>query len=410
METRPDFDLNAAATFASGHPVDAYQWMHANAPVLWHDESNGAGFWAVSSHELVKEVGRDHERFSSEPTITIADADPNDESAGLLGDHKMMLMSDPPYHTRLRRLISRDFTPRSARELTSRVQGLARQIVDEVVEAGECDLVTDLAGEMPSYVIADLLGLPLDDGRELYKLTEILHMAPDAIGADERTRAQTEMFTYAMQVYGERQANPTEDMASTIVHAEVDGRKLDEIDFGLFFMLLIDAGGDTTRNLVSGGMIELFAQPEQLALLRGDLDAYLPNAIDEMLRHVAPVIYMRRTATTDTVLGGQTIAAGDKVVMYYGAANRDGMVFDEPDRFDITRPNASDHVAFGGGGAHFCLGANLARVEIGALLREMLTRLDGLAPTGEATWLASNFISGPTRLPVAFQPGPRLGV
>ncbi len=398
-------DLLSPATFAEGHPGETYEWLRQNAPVHFHPEPNGPGFWAVTRHEDVKTVGRDAALYSSEPTIMITDPPAGAENP--FGDHKMMLMSDPPYHTRLRRLISRDFTPRSANELLGRMQELAGQIVDEVIEAGTCDLVPDLAGEMPSYVIADLMGIPLDDGRELYKLTEIFHTAADAIDPDVQRAALGQMFGYASQVYASKQAEPGDDLSTEIINAEVDGYQLDELDFQLFFMLLIDAGGDTTRNLVAGGMYELLQHPEQLDLLRSDLDRHLPNAIEEMLRFVAPVVHMRRTATADHTLAGVDISAGDKVVMYYGAANRDPSVFEDPERFDITRTNAKDHIAFGGGGPHFCLGANLARLEIEALLREMLTRLDNIGLTGQTRWLASNFISGPTTMPITFDRGRR---
>jgi len=247
-----------------------------------------------------------------------------------------------------------------------------------VIERGECDLVTDLAGEMPSYLIADLMGLPLDDGRELYKLTEILHSSGDVVTTEQRRQAQTDMFTYAAEVYGKKSIEPGEDLSTRIINAEVDGEQLDMIDFALFFMLLVDAGGDTTRNLVSGGMLELLRAPEQLEALRADPDALLGNAVEEMLRFVSPVIYMRRTATQSVTLGGKNINAGDKVVMYYGAANRDPAVFDDPDRFDIMKANAGDHLAFGGGGPHFCLGANLARLEIDALLRHLAELINHL--------------------------------
>lgn len=408
----PPIDLLSPATFASGHPTAIYDWLRANDPVHRHDEPGGRGFWAVTGFGDVRRVGRDHDTFSSEPTIMISDpADPADDpdASAILGDHKMMLMADPPYHTRLRRLISSDFTPRNVRELTERVEGLAVAIVDDVIERGACDLVADLAGEMPSYLIADLMGLPLDDGRELYKLTEILHSSGDVVTTEQRRQAQTDMFTYAAEVYGKKSIEPGEDLSTTIINAEVDGEQLDLIDFALFFMLLVDAGGDTTRNLVSGGMLELLRSPETLAALHADTDALLPNAIEEMLRFVSPVIYMRRTATVATTLGEQSIAAGDKVVMYYGAANRDPSVFDDPHRFDIGRANAPDHIAFGGGGPHFCLGANLARLEIDALLRQIIRRMPDLELAGPTPYLASNFISGPTAMPVRFTPGPFIG-
>jgi cytochrome P450 len=210
------------------------------------------------------------------------------------------------------------------------------------------------------------------------------------------------MFNYANGVWEARRAEPTADLASLIAHATIDGDELDLIDFNLFFLLLIDAGGDTTRNLVAGGIDALFAHPEQLGWLTDDLDARLAPAVEELLRWVSPVVYMRRTAQHDTEIRGVPIAAGQKVVMYYGAANRDPEAFGPTAGvLDLTRtPN--DHVAFGGGGPHFCLGAHIARVEIHALLRELLTRLVDLRPAGETEWLPSTFISGPKRLPITY--------
>lgn len=395
-------DLIDHRSFAGSQPHAAFDHLRTVSPVHRHPEPDGPGFWAVTSHELVTEVGKDADRFSSEPTIMLRDPDDADQ----FGDHKMMLMCDPPLHTRMRRLVSRRFTPRSIRALDQGISTLATRIVDEVIEQGECDLVSDLAGEMPSFVIADLLGIPLEDGRALYHHTETLHSATDAVGIEAQRAALGEMFAYAAGVHAARTAEPSDDLASLIANGGVAGEPVDEVDFFLWFLLLVDAGGDTTRNLVGGGLHALFERPTALAELTAAPDDLLPTAIEELLRFVSPVIHMRRTATRDTTLGGQDIAAGDKVVMYYGAANRDPAVFDDPHHLDLRR-DPNPHVAFGGGGPHFCLGAHLARTEIAALLREILTRLDGLHPTAEPAWMASNFIYGPTTLPVAFTPSPR---
>jgi len=396
-------DLLSPASFADGQPHEQFRWLRANAPVYRHPEPDGPGFWAVTRYDDVRAVGHDDERFSSVPTIMIPDIE---EGLGFEG-HQMMLMSDPPYHTRLRRTINREFTPRAAERLRPRIRELAHQIVDAVVERGECDLVVDVAGEMPSFVIAELLGLPLDDGRRLYHLTETIHAAPETQPEGAALGAVLEMFNYAHGVVEEKRRRPGADLATQLLEAEVDGHRLDDIDFNLFFLLLVDAGGDTTRNLVGGGMAALFDHPDERRRLDSDLAGRLPTAVEEMLRWVSPVIYMRRTATGDVELAGTPIAAGDKVVMYYGSANRDERVFADPDRFDLGRtPN--EHIAFGGGGPHFCLGAHLARVEVQELLAEMLPRLAELEPAGPVEWLASNFISGPKHLPVRFTPGRRV--
>src|SRR5437588_10082334 len=280
---------------------------------------------------------------------------------------------------------------------------MAQHILIAVVERGECVLVTDVAGEMPSFVIADLLGLPLDDGRRLYHLTETIHAAPESQPEGAALGAVIEMFNYAHEVAEDRRRNPKDDLASALLASEVDGEPLDDIDFNLFFILLVDAGGDTTRNLVGGGLVALFEHPDERRRLEANVDGLLPGAIEEMLRWVSPVIYMRRTAARDVELAGTRIDAGDKVVMYYGSANRDERAFVDPDRFDIGR-SPNEHVAFGGGGPHFCLGAHLARIEIHELLSDVLTRMPDLEPGGPAERLPPNCIRGPKHLPVMFTP------
>lgn len=290
--------------------------------------------------------------------------------------------------------------------MAPRVDALAAQIVDGVVERGECDLVTDIAGLMPSYVIAELLGIPLADGVALYDLTEAIHTTPDPANPGAGMVAVIEMLQYAHGVWEDRRAAPRDDLSSKLAHATVGGEPLSELDFGMWFLLLVDAGGDTTRNLVATGVLALLEHPEQLAYVRADLDGRLGHAVEELLRWVSPVVYMRRTALAPTRIGEVDVAEGDKVVMYYGSANRDPSVFDDPDVLDVTRwPN--DHVAFGGGGPHFCLGAHLGRAEIQAMLRQVLTRLDDLRLAAEPEWLSSTFISGVKHLPVEFTPAPQ---
>jgi cytochrome P450 len=386
-------DLVSPSSFAQGHPAVQYAWLRDNDPVHWHEEPDGPGFWTVTRHEDVKTVGRNAGLFSSRPTIMIDDRNATD-----LDDHTMMLTMDPPRHTQYRKLVSPRFLRRAAGRMRPGIERLAAEIVDGVADRDDFDLVEDVAGLLPSYVIAEMLGIPYQDGVELYRLTETLHADPASQPDGAGMAAVVEMFNYANGVWNEKRAHPGDDLASALVTADVDGRRLDEIDFNLFFLLLIDAGGDTTRNLVAGGMDALLTHPDERERLTADL-GLLPTAIEEMLRWTSPVIYMRRTATTDTDLGGRRIQAGQKVVMYYGAANRDPRAFDEPERFDITRmPN--DHLAFGGGGPHFCLGSHVARVEIDAMFRQLLTRLPDLQKIGETEWLPSTFISGPKHIRV----------
>ena len=391
-------DLLNPASFASGQPHDQFRWLREHAPVHWHEEPGGRGFWAVTRYDDVWAVDRDFQAYSSEPTIMISD--PVAESAAF-GPYKMMLMMDPPDHTAFRKLIRAEFTLPAAKLREERIKALARQIVDAVIAKGECDFVEQVAGEMPSFVIAELMGLPLEDGRELYKLTEAIHTAPEAQAPGAGGLAVMKMFEYGSQVMAAKRAKPGDDLASRLLAAEVDGRRLDDMEFLLFFLLLVDAGGDTTRNLLSGGLLALMQNPDQYAWLMEDLPGRLAPAREELLRYVSPVIYMRRTARHDTVLDGQKIAEGDKVVMYFGAANRDPGHFERPEVLDLARP-AKEHLAFGAG-AHNCLGQHIARIEIDAMLVEVLTRMKDFGLAAPVEWLASNFISGPKHMPIRFR-------
>lgn len=313
----------------------------------------------------------------------------------------MMLMMDPPEHTSYRKLISRAFTQGPAKAYEGRIKALATRIVDAVADRGECEFMNEVAGEMPSFVIADLMGLPLTDGRDLYRLTEVIHSDPASLPEGAGAAAVGAMFEYGLSVIKEKRARPGDDLASQLLSVELDGRKLSDEEFLLFFMLLVDAGGDTTRNLVGTGLYELLNAPEQWGGLAADLDAMMPKARDELLRLTSPVIYMRRTLTQDFKLHDILMKSGDKVVMYYGAANRDPRVFDRPHDLDIHRGGAR-HLAFGGG-HHVCLGQWFAKLEIDAILIEVISRLKNIKILETPQWLNSTFISGMTHLPISFE-------
>jgi cytochrome P450 len=403
MTVTPTIDLLDPASFAHGHPHDQYRWLRRHDPVHWHEEPDGPGFWAVTRYADVQTVSRDPKTFSSwEGGVMITDGAPE----LLAGSRLMMLYMDPPDHTRYRLLVNKGFTPRGASAWADRIGDLAGRIVDEVIEQGECDLVTALAGEMPSYVIAELMGIPLDDGRRLYELTEIMHSADASLTMEERLGAVGEMHAYATSVAETKRRDPKDDLATLLVQAEVDGGRLSDEEFNWFFLLLVNAGGDTTRNLVAGGIEALFHHPAERDRFAANPAELMPTAVEELLRYVSPVVHMRRTATRDFELAGTPITAGQKVVVFYAAANRDEAIFGDPDRLDLGRtPNP--HIAFGGGGPHFCLGAHFARLETSAILAEIFTRMPDLEPTGLPERLVSNFIAGPRRFPVRFTPGPR---
>jgi cytochrome P450 len=390
-------DFTSAATFAHGHPWAAYERLRREAPIAWHPEAAGPGLWTVARWADVRTVSRQPQRFSSALGSVMMET-PDEMSLAM--QRLMMLNMDPPQHDRFKLLVSRGFTPKSAARLTERIRALAAEIVDDVVDRGECDFVTDLAGRLPSGLIAELMGIPRSDGERLYELTEIMHTTDAAVAPPERKVAAIgEMLTYAASVAQDKRVRPGDDLGSVLVQAEVDGVGLTDAEFQWFFLLLVNAGGDTTRNLVAAGLQLLFEHPAERARLVADVEGLLPTAIEEMLRFTTPVIYFRRTLTEDTRLSGVDMKAGDKVVMLYGSANRDEVVFAEPDRFDVGR-SPNPHMAFGGGGPHLCLGMHVARLEIDALFRQVLTRLPGLEPAGERRLMASNFIAGIHSMPV----------
>ncbi|MGB1537761.1 MAG: cytochrome P450 [Pseudomonadales bacterium] len=394
-----NIDLLDPATFRGGHPASVYDYLLAEAPVYWHDEPGGPGFWVVTRYQDVYDIGRNAAVFSSSPTIMIQD--PTRGAGGRSGEHQMMLMMDPPEHTSYRKLISRAFTQGPAKAYDHRIKALATRIVDAVADRGECEFMAEIAGEMPSFVIADLMGLPLSDGRDLYRLTEVIHSDPSSLPEGAAAAAVGAMFEYGQSVIKDKRAKPGDDLASQLLSAELDGRKLSDEEFLLFFMLLVDAGGDTTRNLVGTGLYELMNAPEQWAALAQNLGTMMPKARDELLRLTSPVIYMRRTLKQDFNLHDIAMNSGDKVVMYYGAANRDPRIFDRPHELDIHRDGAR-HLAFGGG-HHVCLGQWFARLEIDAILMEVIKRLKNIKVLEAPQWLNSTFISGMTHLPVSFE-------
>jgi cytochrome P450 len=369
--------------------------MRAEAPVCWQPEPAGPGFWALTKHADVLAVSRDSATFSSARAGYMT---PDMDEVAVAQSRLMLLGMDPPEHTRLRGLVNKGFTPRRVARLEKRIRELSAAIVDAVAERGACDFVSDVSGELPSLLIAELMGIPPDDGRRLYALTERMHQT----GAPAEARAAVvEMMRYAAGVRAAKRARPADDIASVLLRAEIDGERLSDLEFDLFFLLLINAGGDTTRNLVASGMLALLRHESEFEALRSDR-ALLPSAIEEMLRYCPPVVQFRRTATRDTGIRGQKIREGEKVVMFYPSANRDEEVFEDPDRFDVRRaPNP--HLAFGGGGAHYCLGANLARLEIRCLFGAVLDRLREIELDGPVERLHSWFIDGPRRMPVRFR-------
>ncbi len=400
-------DLTNKDVFVEGVPHQWFETLRREAPVYWHPEPDGGpGFWCVTRYEDVVTVNRDNQTFSSNRgAVFMWDLPPED----LEQQRLMMLNMDPPIHTRYRRLVNKGFTPRMIDELEATIRERTRSILDKVAPRGECDFVVDVAAELPLQVIADILGVPQADRHKMFDWSNRMIGSEDpeyGVSQEQAQEASMELFAYAAKLAEEKRAQDPHgaDLISVLSEAEVEGEQLTQLEIDLFFMLLTVAGNETTRNLISHGMLMLLDNPDQLARLR-DHRELLPGAVDEMLRCASPVMHFRRTATRDLTLGDTAIAEGDKVVIWYASANRDETVFTDPMRFDIER-SPNEHVAFGGGGPHFCLGANLARMEIRVIFDELLDRWHDLELTGEPQRLRSNFINGIKHIPLRFSASP----
>jgi cholest-4-en-3-one 26-monooxygenase len=400
MATTLAVDLTDLDTFVEGVPHDQFDLLRREAPVYFHPEKEQAGFWCITRYDDLHSVSHEWPVFSSEWGITVHEAQTEEQ---LAQQRMMMLMMDPPNHTRLRLIVNKGFTPRMVGRLHDRIREVARDIVGGIAERGECDFVVDVAAELPLQVIAELMGVPQSDRHQLFQWSNQMIGSEDpeyAVSDDIAQTAMVEMFSYANDLATYKRANPSDDIISVLLQAEVDGERLSDIEFDLFFELLAVAGNETTRNLISHGMLALIEHPDQRDMLLAD-PSLLDSAVEEMLRYASPVMYMRRTARNDYEIRGETIREGDKVALWYIAANHDPDVFTDPHRFDITRrPN--EHEAFGGGGPHFCLGSHLAKLEIKVMFEEVLARIPKMELGGDVARLRSNFINGIKHLPVRY--------
>lgn len=391
-------NLDDPSTYAAGPPIEFFTWLRTNAPVWWHESTEFApGFWVCSKYRDVIDIERNTAVFSSaRPGALLVDE--------MEGAELMMLNQDAPQHTRLRNLVARGFTPKVTKQMEAPIRAAAKKIVDAVVDLDEpYDFVPNLAAELPLVVIAELLGVPYEDRNKIFEWSNRMIGSDDpeygAGGAEAALSASMELYAYAQSLADSRRERPLDDIVSTLINAELEGEKLSDIEFNVFVLLLSVAGNETTRNLISGGMYTLMQHPDQMARLQADLPGLLDPAVDEMLRYVSPVMYFRRTATQDTEIRGVPIKEGDKVTVWYGSANRDEDIFPDAQTFDVGRtPN--EHIAFGGRGPHYCLGASLAKMEIKVMFEEMLTRIPTMTQAGEIERLHSTLINGVKHLPV----------
>jgi cholest-4-en-3-one 26-monooxygenase len=404
-----DIDLLDRDRFTEGIPHEWFTWLRTNAPVFHHDEPDGDGFWVVTRYHDIVAANRDAVSFSSAQerggVVTLDTPAAPVEGQEMAGN--MMLFMDPPAHTRYRKLVNRGFTPRMIATLEPHLRDLTVRIVEDAIAKGECDFVVDVAAELPLEVIAELLGVPRDDRFKLFEWSNRMIGSEDPeyrVDDEHLMNAQVEMYMYAQALADQRRTEPRDDIVTALLNAEVDGDRLSELDFNLFFLLLTVAGNETTRNAIAHGMSAFLDNPDQWALLVSDPAAHIDGAVEEILRWATPVMFFRRNCTRDTELGGQLIREGEKISLWYISANRDESVFDDPFRFDITR-HPNPHIAFGGGGPHFCLGAQLARLEIRLLFAELAARVPRLEALGTPDRLRSNFVAGIKHLPVRFASG-----
>jgi cytochrome P450 len=399
-----EIDLLDPAHYVEGQPYELYKWLRENDPVHWHAEHDGGpGFYALTRYADVKALETESDTYGNAPTTLISDT-------AVQGDatHQHLIFSDPPHHTPHRKLLSPELSVMAVRSQQDVLEGLVNDIIDRVIEKGECNFVDDIAGRMASFVMADLIGLPREQSLVMFDAAATLARGTDpsyGIGAE----AISTLYSWASDAYRERISEPREDMLTKIAHAEVLDIPFDEHQFQLDFQLLVSAGSDTSRNVLATGMNRLFQHPEAHRALVED-PSLVPQAVEEMLRFDPPIVFQRRTATRDAEFAGVAVTKGTKLVSYYGAANRDPEMFADPDTFDIHR-SPNPHLAFGAG-RHFCLGSHLARAELVAMFTALVTRLPDLRLAGEVAWHQhpqTPSVVGPFEIPVRFTPGERVG-
>jgi len=394
------FDLASPEDWATSEPLAFLARLRREDPVSFQEEASGAGFWAITKYADVVRIARDTSTFSSSLGGTYIEDAADHE---MMSARRMMQNMDPPQHGRYRRMLLPWFTPRAVETLEPRIREFSRRLIHRVFPRGRCDLVTELAGELPLMVIAELMGIPDRDRPRMFHLSERLlgHTGAGTHGSHDAKVAAAEMYLYAQELAERLQREPGRDLGTFLVQTELDGRRLSPKELNALFLLLIVAGHETTRHLIAGGMLALMQHPPQRQRLTQN-PGLLPSAVEEMLRWISPIIYFRRTATRDVEIRGKLIPKGAKVALYYISANRDEEAFPEADRFDVAR-SPNEHLAFGFG-EHICLGAHLARVEARVFFEEILALLPDIELADEPKRLRSNFIHGLREMQVKFRP------
>jgi cholest-4-en-3-one 26-monooxygenase len=394
-------DLSDPDSFVGGIPVETFRRLRAEAPVFFHPERDGPGFWVVSKWADVRSVSLDQATFSSWKRGIMIREMPSDREEA---QRQFLTGMEPGRHGKHRRLVSGTFAPKVIRALEPRLRAVVTRTLDTVGPRGACDFVTEVACELPVIAICELLGVPVEDRAKIVAWSNAMVGLDDPEYADnpeEGPMAAMQLAMYANELAERRRLEPRDDIVTELLRAEVDGEQLSQAEFNAFVLILAVAGNETTRNLISAGLWLLCEHPEERARVQADL-SILPTAIDEMLRYHPPVLNFRRTAMRDVELRGERIREGDKVSVWYPSANRDEEVFANPDRFDVGRtPN--DHLSFGFG-PHYCLGAALAHLEARVMFEELFQRLPDIGLAGPPERLRANHIHGIKHLPVRFTP------
>jgi cholest-4-en-3-one 26-monooxygenase len=401
-----DINLLDRDVFANGVPHEWFTYLRQHRPLFLHPEPRGPGFWVATKYADVQAISRDPATFSSDPVVPLEDPDAAAGAPASSGA-KPLIMIDPPEHSAYRKLVSRGFTPRMINALEDHIRERAVRILDRAIAKGACDFVLDVAAELPLEVIVALIGVPNEDRHKIFEWTnQALGMADAGemdpeyfISEDQVLQAQIEMFLYVQELCEQRRKEPRDDIMSELLQAEIEGHSLSDAELAAFFLFLSSAGNETTRNAATYGLSAFLAEPQEWDKFVQDPKGLAASATEEILRWATPVMYLRRNVTAATELRGQVLEVGDKVSVWYVSANRDEEVFEDPFRFNIERqPN--DHVAFGAGGPHFCLGASLARLELRVLFEELARRVSVLRSQGEPVYLRSNVVAGIKHLPL----------
>lgn len=399
----PGFDLTDPDLYAERVPQEELAELRRAAPIWWNPQPsdmgfNDDGFWAVTRHRDVVAISRDSDTFSSYENTAIVRFQSGSTREQIEMQRVIMLNIDPPHHTKVRGIVSRGFTPRAINNLRDVLNERAKTIVQDALAKGTGDFVTDVACELPLQAIAELIGVPQEDRHKLFAWSNDMVGYDDPEYSGDGETAAAEILGYSMLMAEDRRACPREDIVSKLVSAQVDGDELTSDEFGFFVILLAVAGNETTRNAISHGMLAFLDHPDQWELFK----AQRPNtAVDEIVRWATPVTVFQRTATRDIELGGQQIKQGQRVGMFYRSANFDEEVFENPEQFNILR-NPNPHVGFGGTGAHYCLGANLARLEMDLMFNAIADAMPAITKAGDPQRLRSGWLNGVKRLPVSY--------